>query len=228
MKNKIKILILVILVAGLSSIITYKLVIKKEKKEDNKQIKLEQNKEQQIDKNQNIINETEKNNIKEKEELKQPSTTTEEEVIDYFRKEETFLIENKESINTISKIKESFQTLYDFIFNEKQIKGYTFNELTTSAKLKILKIALSIDNKIDNYFPEYKENIKDKYITLKEKVINKYLEITAEVCTSNEELCKTASQDFETMKESYKLTISTIKDVVSKGSEKLKQWWSSR
>ena len=67
MKNKIKILILVILVAGLSSIITYKLVIKKEKKEDNKQIKLEQNKEQQIDKNHNIINETEKNNIKEKE-----------------------------------------------------------------------------------------------------------------------------------------------------------------
>lgn len=242
--NKILLIAVILLVAVLSSLITYKITIKNKKAETKQSTSQEEKKnealtetKENIEDNTNVENNNElTNNDSESnnttEDFKQHEQTseikTEEAVINYFEQEETYIINNQDNPDAISKIKESFKTLYDFIFNETEIKGYTFKELTTTAKLKVLKIALSIDNKIDSYFPDYKEKIKDKYTSLKEKVINKYLEITADLCTSNEELCKTASEDFETMKESYKLTLSVIKDVISQGSDKVKEWWANK
>ena len=94
--------------------------------------------------------------------------------------------------------------------------------------MKVLKLALSIDNKIDNYFPDYKNNIKSKSKDLKEKAIKEYMETTANICASNESLCKTASDDFNTMKKSYKFGWSVIKEVIVNGSDKLKNWWASK
>lgn len=41
--------------------------------------------------------------------------------------------------------KNMFVTIVDFLFYDGEINGYTFDGLTTSAKLQLLKIGLSID-----------------------------------------------------------------------------------
>lgn len=51
----------------------------------------------------------------------------------------------------------------DFIFYGTEIKGVTFEELTTETKQKIMSIVASIDTKIEAKIPGYKETIKDKF-----------------------------------------------------------------
>ena len=57
----------------------------------------------------------------------------------------------------------------------------------------IIEIALSIDNKIDEYFPDYKDVIKDKYENIKGKLAVKYLEFTSTLCEKvGEDACNQA------------------------------------
>jgi len=51
----------------------------------------------------------------------------------------------------------------------------TFKELRTETKLKVLEKSIELDYKIDQKFPNYKDNIKDKYHDLKEKAVSTYL-----------------------------------------------------
>ena len=66
-------------------------------------------------------------------------------------------IDNSDSFK--ENIKEKFVTVVDFLFYDGVIGGVTFNELTTSTKLKILEVALKIDQKLEMKFPGYKESI---------------------------------------------------------------------
>lgn len=59
------------------------------------------------------------------------------------------------------KAKGVFITIVDFIFYDGEINGVTFSELTSAGKEKVLSIAASIDAKIENKFPGYKETISD-------------------------------------------------------------------
>ena len=96
---------------------------------------------------------------------------------------------------------DGFVTVVDFLFYDKEIGGYTFNQLTNSAKLQVIKIALSIDHKIDEYFPNYKDSIKKGYESVKEKLAELYLKTTSSLCeTVGEDTCNQAKEDFETMK----------------------------
>ena len=72
------------------------------------------------------------------------------------------VLNSSDTTSAKDKAKGIFISLVDFIFYDGQIKGVTFNELTDSGKEKVLKIASSIDNKIENKFPSYKEKISDK------------------------------------------------------------------
>src|SRR5699024_3930891 len=58
-------------------------------------------------------------------------------------------------------LKSGFITIVDFLFYDGTIAGHTFSELTTSAKLEVLKVALWVDDKIDSVFPGYKETISN-------------------------------------------------------------------
>ena len=87
---------------------------------------------------------------------------TENDVISYFQNEENSISTYQEGVTFKEKAKNTFVTIVDFIFYDKEIKGHTFKELSNSAKLQIIKIALSIDSKIEKYFPDYKETIKTK------------------------------------------------------------------
>ncbi|MBO5138650.1 MAG: hypothetical protein J6B89_03310 [Bacilli bacterium] len=249
--NKIKYIILtsitLILIITITIIITYKITSKNILKNTNQNInnnqkeeqknnnKTKENKEEQTENkaqqettNKTAENEPQKPNNQPKQEEKPTPTYNENDVVKYFEEEEKYIINSTQGQEATSRIKSTFQTIYGFLFKEETIKGYKFKDLTTSAKLKILKLSLSIDNKIDKYFPNYKENIKEKCTSLKEKAITEYLEITANICESNQELCKTASKDFNTMKKNYKLGISAIKSIISSGSDKLKNWWANK
>lgn len=154
----------------------------------------------------------------------------EEAVIAYFESQDSMITEytNQEDGTLREKAKNAFITIVDFIFYEREIKGYTFKELTTEAKLKVIKLALSIDHKIDEYFPDYKEVIKDKYTSIKGQLAVKYLEFTSTLCeTVGVDTCNQAKEDFNTMKESFGFTWQLVKELASSGSDKIKEFYES-
>lgn len=126
-------------------------------------------------------------------------------------------------------IKKSFVTLVDFIFYDGDIYGYKFSELTSSAKLQVLKIAMSIDSKIETAFPGYKESISKTtskvYTGVKNKIIEKYLDLSVSICISDGEICNQAKQDFQDMKNSFSLTWDFIVSLTKNGISKLSDWY---
>jgi len=126
-------------------------------------------------------------------------------------------------------IKNGFVKIVDFIFYGTEINGYTFEELTVEAKLKIMKIALTIDSKIDEYFPGYKETIsngaKSIYTNVKGFVVELYLDTTTVICENNESVCTNAKEDFAFMKKSFGLTWDFIKSLAGAGVNKLQRWY---
>lgn len=128
---------------------------------------------QNPEKNQEISNDPQEIIIKKedipssKEEINQPVNTytiTEQEMISTFEKiedEADILLQSNES-GIQDKLKGIFITMVDFIFYDGEINGITFQELGEDAQQQVLKITASIDSKIENKFPNYKETISSK------------------------------------------------------------------
>lgn len=130
---------------------------------------------------------------------------------------------NNESLGKT--IKSNFVDGIDFIFYGKEINGKTFGELTNSAKLKVLSLMLSIDSKIEEKIPNYKDSISSTYQNIKTKIIEKYLEITTNICNNDEELCITAKEGFADLKTNFGITWDVVKELASNGITKLKDWY---
>jgi len=131
--------------------------------------------------------------------------------------------------------KKGFITVVDFLFYNGTIKGYTFNELSNSVKLKVLSLSLYFDNKIEKYFPGYKESIsnttKKVYTNVKNMIVSSYLNITTSICENNSDICDQAKKDFQSLKTNFGLTFDLIKDIASDGINNLKNWyeiWSGK
>lgn len=153
---------------------------------------------------------------------------TENDVISYFKNEENGISTYQESVTFKEKAKNTFVTIVDFIFYDKEVKGHTFKELSNSAKLQVIKVALSIDSKIEEYFPDYKETIKTKYDNLKGKLASLYLEATASLCDSvGIDICNQAKEDFNTMKNSFGFTWDLVKELAVNGKNKVKDFYES-
>jgi flagellar basal body-associated protein FliL len=135
--------------------------------------------------------------------------------------------ESVEKTNDENKLKKGFTNVVDFLFYGKEINGKTLSELTDSAKLKIMKIALSLDSKIDDRFPGYKNKISDKYKEIKSKVVELYVDTTTKICDNHEQLCIDAKNDFNSLKDSFGLTFDYIKKYGSKGLDKIKEWYEN-
>lgn len=152
--------------------------------------------------------------------------TNDEQVISYLN---DFSNEIDTTNNLKDTIKDKFVTIVDFLFYDGTIGDVTFNELTTSTKLKVLEIALVIDKKLENKFPNYKENISATgnrvYTNVKSRVVETYLDITTKVCENDQELCNNAKEGLSNMKESFSLTWDFIKEISGVGIEKLKSWY---
>lgn len=132
-------------------------------------------------------------------------------------------------------VKNSFITVVDFLFYGGKIKGHTFNELTNAAKLNVLKMALYFDSKIEKYFPGYKETISSGankiYTNIKSEILKSYLTLTTSICNSNSDLCTSAKNGFQELKNNFGLTFDLIKDIAGDGLSNLKNWyeiWSGK
>lgn len=152
---------------------------------------------------------------------------SETDVVEYFYEQERYANRGENDQTIIEKLKSGVNTIYQFLFHNGAIYGKTFKELSSSAKLQILKITMSIDTKIDDYFPNYKQNIKQKASNLKSKIVITYLETTNKICQNQENICTQARADFKTMKNNFKITISLIAGLAKEGSTALKEWYLS-
>ena len=150
-----------------------------------------------------------------------------DDVISYFENIET---EVDDSTSFKERFKEYFITITDFIFYDKEIKGYTFDELSGTAKAKIIFIALKIDNKIEEYIPGYKESILDSsdkiYMDIKERLITLYMDISVDICSNgNENDCAKVKEIFSEIISVCKIGWDFIKNLVKNGTTKVREWY---
>lgn len=122
-------------------------------------------------------------------------------------------------------LKSTFIKVVDFIFYDKDINGYYFKDLTASAKLKVIGLALKLDNIIDSHFPGYKDELSSSYNKAKDNLITLYLNLTSEFCKNNDATCESAKNDFALLKESLNLSWDVIKNLAKSGTNKLKEWY---
>lgn len=170
------------------------------------------------DNNQNVVSK--------EENMSEDYDVAEEDVVNYFQNME-LEIENSGSFK--EKFKQYFITIVDFIFYDEEIKGYTFDELSDIAKIKIISFALKIDNKIEEYIPGYKETISATsnrvYSDIKEKLVMSYMDISTLICKDNEVSCNEVKEIFGEIKDVCKIGWSFIKNIVSNSAIKVREWY---
>jgi hypothetical protein len=175
------------------------------------------------DANENNNNDDNEGNVKGTTNDQNVQKYTEEDIVSYF----TDLDNEASNTKSItSSLKNGFVTIVDFLFYGAEIKGQTFNDLTTATKLKVLKLALSIDSKLNDKFPNYKNTLSEKYQNIKSKVVSKYLDITVDACSKNQDTCSSAKEGLADLKNSFSITWSFIKDISGVGVSKLQSWYS--
>ena len=185
--------------------------------------------------NSTIVNEQVTEKIEEKKEENANNVITndnvetvnynESDVVDYFENKE----DEVENNSFKEKFKDYFVEIVDFIFYGTEIKGHTFNDLTSSGKLKVISIALKIDSFIDSKVPGYKETISGTssriYNNAKEKLTTLYLNIASDVCEENDSDCENAKELFGEIKSTCKVGWAFIKGLLKTGGNKLKDWY---
>lgn len=176
----------------------------------------------------------------------QDTTTiaTDEEVVEYIEdvtnEVETLTEEESLSEKTKQSLKKAFITLTDFIFYDGTIKGKTFKELSYEAQTKILELYEKLDTKIENVFPNYKEDIKDtstktyskakeKAQELKETIKKIYIERVGEDTYQKEmDIIKNTK---DKVVEKTTPVISDVKDkakdTYTKAKDKLDEWYKN-
>lgn len=166
----------------------------------------------------------------------QTPVNTEQELITYVDQIEQEVIELTKEQEVTPTIKEkltnTFITLTDFVFYGGTIKGKTFQELSSSAKEKVLNALELIDTKIETIAPNYKETIKEtaqkSYTTVKEKakslkdsIITNYKEKVGE--DQYNQVVNTYQEDKTRLKDAYSPAIDKGKEVYEKAKEKGKE-----
>lgn len=176
----------------------------------------------------------------------QDTTTiaTDEEVVEYIEdvtnEVETLTEEESLSEKTKQSLKKAFITLTDFIFYDGTIKGTTFKELSYEAQTKILELYEKLDTKIENVFPNYKEDIKDtstktyskakeKAKELKEKIKSIYIERVGEDTYQKEmDIIKnTKDKVVEKTTPVIAGVKDKAKDTYTKTKDKLDEWYKN-
>ncbi len=157
-------------------------------------------------------------------------TDRDKEVLNYFN-------DIKNNIDT-EEVKEEvikkFITMTDFIFYDGEIKGIKFNYLKEETKNNILEIYYTVDTKIENKFPNYKDKIDEKYNSAKEYLKQKYDEISQKTDDKLKEnmsdetynnFKESASEIMERDKEVIDKTKDAAKDTYDKTKTKVKDWY---
>lgn len=161
--------------------------------------------------------------------------TADEKIITYINNFESDLenLLNKQELNTYkNKVITKFITITDFIFYDKEIEGIKFTDLKTQTKLMVVEQYQTVDQKLEKLFPNYKENIADKYDIAKAKIKEKYNEIKPVVKEDVQE--KIGSDNYQNLEEAItdiKDAAEVTKDVTGYiGNEvktKVKDWYQN-
>lgn len=150
-------------------------------------------------------------------------------VVSYFENLNNNLNNYNKNETTDKTIKEHFVTIVDFLFYNGTINEKSFKDLSYSAKLKVLKLAFSIDQKIEKYFPEYKEEITTTsnkiYTNVKSQALKLYLDIITKICKENNNLCESAKEGLTELKKNLGLSWDLIVDLAKEGTNNLKEWY---
>lgn len=153
-------------------------------------------------------------------------------IIKYFE-DETQEIEEilgSDSDNIKEKVSEKVIILVDFLFYDGEIKGITFDELSTETKEKLLGILSVIDTKIESKIPNYKDTISDKTSSalnwLKEKAKNGVVKIDEYLNSKLDNYDKIKEETSEVI-ENTKDDFSEVKDILDKGFSKVKDKYES-
>lgn len=153
----------------------------------------------------------------------------EEDVIAYVENLNNEVDNANSNMSFKEKFKEKFILVVDFIFYDGEIKGYKFDELTNTAKAKVVFYALKIDSKINDLWPNYKEIIGDKVNDLKAKLIAKYMDVSTTICSKYPEDCENVKNDFKILKSSLSVTWDVVKNAFKYGYGKttdyLRTWY---
>ena len=166
-------------------------------------------------------------------------SSTDEKAIETFNsiEEDIDNILNSETVNNAKdKAKGVFVTIVDFLFYDSEINGVTFDELTDNGKQKVLEIASSIDNKIENKFPNYKETISEtakdafnKASELIKKGANNLKEFSKEkLGEENYNAIVEVKDEFvEYTKEAIDIIGDVGSDLLDSGKEYIKKWYEN-
>jgi len=205
--------------------------------------------------NENIGTKQSNNKKQEVEEIKEENITTttlitdetkasnKQEVVEYIedidKQISNYTKSTEQTPEIKEKLKNTFITLTDFAFYGGTIKGITFNELSSSAKEKVLNIIDSIDSKIERVSPNYKEtikassnkvytNIKEQTKILKDQIVKQYQENTIEetkdkVSSTYNSTKEKLTETIDTVEETTKNVYGNIKDKVSSWYENFKE-----
>ena len=225
--NKKRILILIVSIIVLLSIIGVSFFFIKNKHNELEKLEINNSEKNNI-KNNVSNNEDDKRDQEKDNNGTNVGKISEEEIVNYFEDNYNEINSNTWD-NVKNNAKEYFITIVDFIFYDGEIKGHTFNDLSTSAKLKIISIALKIDSKIEDHIPGYKETISSNsskiYNNVKERLVTLYLDISVEICKNHENGCNTAKEIFKDIKDNCRIGWDFVKKLVSSGTSKLKEWY---
>lgn len=164
--------------------------------------------------------------------IKNPMVVTAEEVeqteyldeLDTWNSEMEVLLQNEKS--TKKQITDKFIEFVDFIFYDAEINNIKFKDLTTEGKNKAISILISIDEKIEKKFPNYQNNLQEKYQTIIKFIKDKNNKLSNKIENKiGEENYQELIDDIEEMKDYTKKGIQIIKYTGSKGKQKIKTWY---
>lgn len=164
----------------------------------------------------------------------------EDELIKILEDEEQLIMHeavNGDKDSLKEKLDEYFTATIGFLFCDQPIKGKTLDDLTTSAKVKIISITSNINDVIEEYYPDYKITIKETFTDVKDWTLDKFKTATSFI--KNKVKDKIGEEAYNTISDTYDKTKTKIKDIgstaldkadelIDKGVEKIKDWWHNK
>lgn len=167
-------------------------------------------------------------------------------IVDYTKKDNLVIHEMEkalESVNSLKnndtfsdKAKATFVNVVDFLFYDGSINDVTFKELSSKGKEKVLKLAYSIDMKLEEKVPGYKDNIASKtgsaYNKASEVIKNGAYNLNnftkEKLGDENYNLIIDAKDELTLYtKDAFSLIKNASSNILSSSKEKLNSWYQN-
>lgn len=154
--------------------------------------------------------------------------------LSYFEDKEKEIESEIKNGELSDKTKKTIVDLTDFVFYDKEINGIKYSDLKEETKQKINDIIGTMDEKVEEKVPNYKEQIKNTFDETYPIVIDKVKEGVTYVDDTLEEIFGTAdynnakqkiSEKANQIKEKSKELIEKGQDNLSTAKDKVKSWY---